>query len=66
MFLDCLLTDRPKGVVAEVQLDETRMRRHNAASQVLEGGRNLRLHAPRKHVLPVRPSEFPVGGQGLT
>jgi hypothetical protein len=61
-----LLTDRPKGIVAEVQLDETRMCRHNAASQVLESGRDLRLHAPRKHVLPVRPSEFTVCGQSLT
>ena len=59
------LTDGSKSVVAEVQLDEAGVGGHNASAQVLQGGRDLGLHAPRKHVLPVGPSELGVHCQGL-
>ena len=59
-------TDGSKGVVAEIELHEAGLGRHDAAGQVNQGRRDLGFHPPGEHVLPVGPPEFGPDSQGLS
>lgn len=63
---DALGSDGSEGVVAQVELNESSLGQHDAAAEVLQSRRNLRLHSSSEHVLPEGPLELWVLGKSLT